>query len=112
LMGDGAHFRRGYSATNSSCFSPPSAQGYRTVKGAAKIPTVRRSVSSEIAAYCSRKANRAGGTMTVHIIAGRRHQNSKWAEWRQDLLLVSSFGFWAVLIGLAPVVTLHLLMAS
>jgi hypothetical protein len=50
--------------------------------------------------------------MTVHIIAGRRHQNSKWAEWRQELLLVSSFGFWAVLIGLAPVVTLHLLMAS
>jgi hypothetical protein len=50
--------------------------------------------------------------MTIHIMAGARHPNSKWAERRQDLLLVSSFGFWAVLLGLAPVVTLHLLMAS
>src|ERR1700751_3325738 len=61
LMGDGAHFRRGYSATNSSCFSPPSAQGYRTVKGAAKIPTVRRSVSSEIAAYWFPQGQPGGG---------------------------------------------------
>jgi hypothetical protein len=50
--------------------------------------------------------------MTFHILAGRRHPNCKWAERKQDLLLVSSFVFWAVLLGLAPVVTLHLLMAS
>ena len=50
--------------------------------------------------------------MTVHTNAGRRHPNSTWAERKQDLLLVSSFGFWAVLLGLMPVVTLHLLLAS
>jgi hypothetical protein len=50
--------------------------------------------------------------MTVHTNAGRRHPNSTWAERKQDLLLVSSFGFWAVLLGLVPIVSLHLLMAS
>jgi len=50
--------------------------------------------------------------MTVHTIAGRRYPDSKWAEWKQDLLLVSSFGFWAVLLGLVPIVSLHLLIAS
>ena len=50
--------------------------------------------------------------MTVHIIADRRYPTSKWAERKQDLLLVSSFGFWAVLLGLVPVVTLHLLLAG
>ena len=50
--------------------------------------------------------------MIVHIIADRRYPTSKWAERKQDLLLVSSFGFWAVLLGLMPVVTVHLLLAS
>ena len=50
--------------------------------------------------------------MTTHIIAGRRHPSSKFAELKQDLLLVSSFGLWAVLLGLVPIVTLHLLLAS
>jgi hypothetical protein len=30
----------------------------------------------------------------------------------QDLLLVSSFGLWAMLLGLAPVLALRLLMGS
>jgi hypothetical protein len=30
----------------------------------------------------------------------------------QDLLLVSSFGLWAVMLGLIPVLVFHLLMAS
>jgi len=30
----------------------------------------------------------------------------------QDLLLVSSFGLWAVALGLMPALALHLLMAS
>ena len=34
------------------------------------------------------------------------------AEAVQDLLLVSSFGLWAVLLGLAPVLALHLLIGS
>ena len=58
------------------------------------------------------KVNGRGEIMTVHLIADRRYPNSKWAERKRDLLLVSSFGFWAVLLGLMPVVTLHLLLAS
>jgi len=34
------------------------------------------------------------------------------AEAVQDLLLVSSFGLWAMLLGVVPVVALHLLTAS
>jgi hypothetical protein len=30
----------------------------------------------------------------------------------QDLLIVSSFGLWAVLLGLAPVLVFHLLMKT
>jgi hypothetical protein len=30
----------------------------------------------------------------------------------QDVLLVSSFGLWAVLLGLSPVLAFHALMAS
>ena len=30
----------------------------------------------------------------------------------QDLLIVSSFGLWAVLLGLSPVLAFHLLMGS
>ena len=87
--------------------------GYRTVKPAAKMRAVHRSVSSGIVGLMvPLKANRAGETMTVHIATNRRYPNSKWAERKQDLLLVSSFGFWAVLLGLMPVVTLHLLLAS
>ena len=50
--------------------------------------------------------------MTTQIIANERFANSKWAERKQDLLLVSSFGLWAAVLGLMPVVALHLLMGS
>jgi hypothetical protein len=30
----------------------------------------------------------------------------------QDLLLVSSFGLWAAVLGLSPVLAIHMLMAS
>jgi len=42
-------------------------------------------------------------------------QNTNYCEWterKRDLLLVSSFGLWAVVLGLTPVVALHLLMGS
>ena len=39
-------------------------------------------------------------------------QASARAEAVQDLLLVSSFGLWALLLGLAPVLAFHLLMGS
>jgi len=41
-------------------------------------------------------------------------QNAKSAhgERIRDILMVSSFGFWAVLLGFAPVFAVHTLMAS
>jgi hypothetical protein len=38
-------------------------------------------------------------------------KNSARSEKLQDLLMVSSFGFWAVLLGLAPVLVYHSLMS-
>jgi hypothetical protein len=40
-----------------------------------------------------------------HPVSGR-------TERMQDFLLVSSFGLWATLLGLAPVLTFRLLMGS
>jgi hypothetical protein len=37
--------------------------------------------------------------------------NSARSEKLQDLLMLSSFGFWAVLLGLAPVLAYHSLMS-
>jgi hypothetical protein len=37
--------------------------------------------------------------------------NSARGEKLQDLLMLSSFGFWAVLLGFAPVVAYHSLMS-
>jgi len=48
--------------------------------------------------------------MTAQIIPGK--PNSKWAERRQDLLLISSFGFWAAVIGLTPVLAVRLMMGG
>jgi hypothetical protein len=48
-------------------------------------------------------------TLPIHDVSARvsgRHQTL------QDLLMVSSFGLWAVVLGLIPVLVFHLLMAS
>jgi hypothetical protein len=37
---------------------------------------------------------------------------SKHAQRIQDVLLVSSFGLWAIVLGLSPVLAFHLLMRS
>jgi hypothetical protein len=50
--------------------------------------------------------------MTTQLIHDKRYPNSAWAERMQDLLLVSSFGLWAALLGLSPVLAFHLLMAA
>jgi len=42
----------------------------------------------------------------------KRYSNSAWAEAKQDFLLVSSFGLWAVLLGLPPVLALRFLIGS
>jgi hypothetical protein len=50
--------------------------------------------------------------MTTQTIRDAGQLASARAEAVQDLLLVSSFGLWAMLLGLAPVLAFRLLMAS
>jgi hypothetical protein len=41
-----------------------------------------------------------------------RFQNWTRAEFLQDAVLISSFGIWAAVIGLSPVLAYHLLFAA
>ena len=50
--------------------------------------------------------------MTTDSIPNTRFANSKWAERKQDLLIVSSFGLWALLLGFSPVVAINFLIGS
>ena len=50
--------------------------------------------------------------MTTRINQNKRHPNSTRSERMQDLLLVSSFGLWAALLGLSPVLAFRLLMGN
>lgn len=50
--------------------------------------------------------------MTTDIISNKRFANSKWAETKQDFLIVSSFGLWAMLLGFSPVLAIRLLAGS
>lgn len=56
--------------------------------------------------------NPSGETMTTQTIREAANQASARAEAVQDLLLVSSFGLWAMLLGVAPVVALRLITGS
>lgn len=53
-----------------------------------------------------------GETMTAPTIRNAANQAAARAEAVQDLLLVSSFGLWAMLLGVAPVVALRLMTGS
>jgi hypothetical protein len=50
--------------------------------------------------------------MTTAIIQNKSFATSRWAERKQDFLLVSSFGLWAVLLGLSPVLAVSFLVGS
>jgi hypothetical protein len=50
---------------------------------------------------------KTGGLMTTPTIRYAGKPNATRAESMQDLLMISSFGFWAVLLGMVPVLTLH-----
>jgi hypothetical protein len=50
--------------------------------------------------------------MTAQSIRNTGNLASARAEAVQDLLLVSSFGVWAMLLGLAPVVLVRMLTGS
>jgi hypothetical protein len=50
--------------------------------------------------------------MTTQTIQNAGQQAAARAEAVQDLLLVSSFGLWAMLLGFAPVLAFRLLAGS
>ena len=54
----------------------------------------------------------AGGQAMTTAIPNKRFANSKWAERKQDFLIVSSFGLWAMLLGLSPVLAVRFLAGS
>ena len=47
--------------------------------------------------------------MTTQSIANARYPICERAQRMQDILLVSSFGLWAMLLGLSPVLAFHAL---
>jgi hypothetical protein len=54
-------------------------------------------------------ARQRGEQMTTQTIRSARYPVSGHARRMQDFLLVSSFGLWAVLLGLSPVLAFRLL---
>ena len=50
--------------------------------------------------------------MTTHTIPNTRYPVCERAQRMQDVFLVSSFGLWAVLLGLAPVLAFRLVLAG
>jgi hypothetical protein len=50
--------------------------------------------------------------MIAQTIHYARYANSRWAEAMRDFLLVSSFGLWAAVLGLSPVLIFRMLTAG
>jgi hypothetical protein len=50
--------------------------------------------------------------MTTDTISNESFANSKWAETKQDFLIVSSFALWAMLLGFSPVLAFSFLAGS
>ncbi len=49
------------------------------------------------------RPEKTGGTMTNQHAATVNGRLALWAERKQDFLMVSAFGMWAVILGLSPV---------
>jgi hypothetical protein len=50
--------------------------------------------------------------MTTQSTTNAKYPTCERAQRMQDFLLVSSFGLWALLLGLSPVLAFHALMAG
>ena len=61
---------------------------------------------------CPNHQEAGGQAMATETIPSKRFVNSKWAERKQDFLIVSSFGLWAVLLGFSPVLAVRFLVGS
>jgi hypothetical protein len=53
-----------------------------------------------------------GETMTTHTIQNKKYPACERAQRMHDVFLVSSFGIWAAVLGLSPVLAFHMLMGS
>lgn len=47
--------------------------------------------------------------MNTQSIRNAKYPSCKWMQLMQDILLVSSFGLWASILGLSPVLAFHML---
>jgi hypothetical protein len=74
-------------------------------------PSDAAAVSLKFEAYCFFQTKATGETMTTQTMRSK-YLCSERAERIHDVLLVSSFGVWAVLLGLSPVLAFHMLMVS
>jgi hypothetical protein len=50
--------------------------------------------------------------MTAHTIQNKKYPACERAQRMHDVFLVSSFGIWAAVLGLSPVLAFHMLMGS
>jgi len=50
--------------------------------------------------------------MNIHAIHSAKYPINRWALLRQDILMVSAFSVWSVVLGLLPVLVLHALIAN
>ncbi len=63
-------------------------------------------------AYDPLTISAVGDTMTIQAIQNAGSRVSERAETMRDILLIASFGLWAVLLGAMPVVAFRLLTQS
>ena len=48
----------------------------------------------------------------MNTIYSSNYPIGRWALWRQDILMVSAFVVWAVVLGLSPVMVIGLLITT
>ncbi len=73
-------------------------------------PRDREAPVLELEAYLNPHNNK-GDAMTTPSIINARYPTSARAQRMQDILLVSSFGLWAAILGLSPVLAFRLLIS-
>jgi hypothetical protein len=53
-----------------------------------------------------------GAENTMSTIHSSKYPIGRWTLWRQDMLMVSAFVVWAVILGLIPVLAFGALIAA
>jgi hypothetical protein len=82
-----------------------------TGKSSPSNPNHAAAVTLKIEPYCSPNQQRTGEPMSTQS-ARAKHLTSEHAEKVHDILLVASFGLWALVIGISPVLAYNMLMSA